>query len=56
LRVFPPVFNCYETGQTFGNHMDNAIRQAGNSTYRVRADISQLTGVYHNLLRRWADV
>lgn len=40
LRIFPPLFNRYETGQTFGNHVDNAIRQAGNSTYRVRTDIS----------------
>jgi PKHD-type hydroxylase len=40
LRVFPPLFNRYETDQNCGNHVDNAIRQAGNSTYRVRTDIS----------------
>src|SRR5687768_17617293 len=28
LRVFPPLFNRYEGGQSFGNHVDNAIRQS----------------------------
>src|SRR5687768_4446281 len=27
LRVFPPLFNRYQGGQSFGNHVDNAIRQ-----------------------------
>ena len=27
LRVFPPLFNRYEPGMTFGAHVDNAIRQ-----------------------------
>ena len=27
LRVFPPLFNRYQGGQAFGNHVDNAIRQ-----------------------------
>src|SRR5262245_18263925 len=27
LKVFPPLFNCYQKGQSFGNHVDNAIRQ-----------------------------
>ncbi len=26
LRVFPPLFNRYAGGQSFGNHVDNAIR------------------------------
>src|SRR5687768_13452987 len=25
LRVFPPLFNRYEGGHSFGNHVDNAI-------------------------------
>lgn len=25
-RVFPPLFNCYQSGQDFGYHVDNAIR------------------------------
>ena len=27
LRVFPPLFNRYEGGHSFGSHVDNAIRQ-----------------------------
>ncbi len=25
-RIFPPLFNRYEGGENFGNHIDNAIR------------------------------
>ncbi|HMF59208.1 MAG TPA: hypothetical protein VK595_02480, partial [Vicinamibacterales bacterium] len=25
-RVFPPLFNRYQGGHSFGNHVDNAIR------------------------------
>ena len=39
-KVFPPLFNRYAGGQSFGNHVDNAIRQVRNSTHRVRTDIS----------------
>ena len=38
-RVFPPLFNRYRGGQSFGNHVDNAIRQAPNGL-RVRTDLS----------------
>jgi PKHD-type hydroxylase len=38
-RVFPPLFNRYEGGQSFGNHVDNAIREARNGL-RIRTDIS----------------
>lgn len=40
-RVFPPLFNCYQ-GQhnTFGNHIDNAIRHCPISGQRVRTDLS----------------
>ena len=24
--IFPPLFNCYQEGQDFGVHVDNAIR------------------------------
>src|SRR5918997_2379026 len=27
LKVFPPLFNRYEGGQSFGGHVDNAVRQ-----------------------------
>src|SRR5262245_528874 len=40
LRVFPPLFNCYRGGQSFGNHVDNAIRQVPGTNMRVRTDLS----------------
>ncbi|MGA9767630.1 MAG: Fe2+-dependent dioxygenase [Blastocatellia bacterium] len=40
LKVFPPLFNRYESGQAFGTHIDNAIRQVPGTPYRVRTDIS----------------
>jgi PKHD-type hydroxylase len=40
LRVFPPLFNRYEGGQAFGNHVDNAIRQVKGSGLSVRTDLS----------------
>jgi PKHD-type hydroxylase len=40
LKVFPPLFNRYSGGQSFGTHVDNAIRQAPNSGNRIRTDIS----------------
>ena len=38
LRVFPPLFNRYAGGQSFGNHVDNAIRHA--SGVPMRTDLS----------------
>jgi PKHD-type hydroxylase len=40
LRVFPPLFNRYEGGQSFGNHVDNAIRQLPGTAMRIRTDLS----------------
>jgi PKHD-type hydroxylase len=40
LKVFPPLFNRYEGGQSFGNHVDNAIRQVTGTPHRVRTDLS----------------
>ncbi len=40
LRVFPPLFNRYQGGQAFGNHVDNAIRQLPGSGLRIRTDLS----------------
>jgi PKHD-type hydroxylase len=40
LRVFPPLFNRYKGGQSFGNHVDNAIRQTANGAMRIRTDLS----------------
>jgi PKHD-type hydroxylase len=39
-HVFPPLFNRYESGQSFGNHVDNAIRQTQSNGLRIRTDIS----------------
>src|SRR5688572_11192202 len=40
LRVFPPLFNRYEGGESFGAHLDNSIRQIPGTALRVRTDIS----------------
>jgi PKHD-type hydroxylase len=40
LRVFPPLFNRYDPGMTFGAHVDNAIRQVTGTTARIRTDVS----------------
>ena len=40
LRVFPPLFNRYEGGQSFGSHVDNAIRQVAGTHLRIRTDLS----------------
>ena len=39
-RVFPPLFNRYEGGHSFGSHVDNAIRQIGGTLHRIRTDLS----------------
>ena len=40
LKVFPPLFYRYQNGQSFGNHVDNAIRQVSGTPHRVRTDLS----------------
>lgn len=39
-RIFPPLFNRYQTEESFGTHVDNAVRlgQAGNPN--IRSDLS----------------
>ncbi len=39
-RVFPPLFNRYQGGQSFGTHIDNAIRQVPGTAHRIRTDLS----------------
>ncbi|MBJ6762261.1 Fe2+-dependent dioxygenase [Myxococcaceae bacterium JPH2] len=39
-RVFPPLFNRYGPGMTFGSHVDNAIRPVPGTPHRVRTDVS----------------
>lgn len=42
LRVFPPLFNRYDTGMRFDAHIDNAIRfvKGAGAPIRVRTDLS----------------
>ena len=40
LQVFPPLFNRYQGGQSFGTHVDNSIRQITGTPHRIRTDIS----------------
>ena len=40
LRVFPPLFNRYRGGESFGTHVDNAIRQVTGTSHRIRTDLS----------------
>jgi PKHD-type hydroxylase len=39
-QVFPPLFNRYGPGMTFGSHVDAAIRSHGPTGVRIRTDIS----------------
>lgn len=39
-RIFPPLFNRYEGGENFGNHIDNAIRISNVTGARIRTDLS----------------
>jgi len=39
-HVYPPLFNRYEPGMTFGAHVDNAVRQIPGMHYRLRTDVS----------------
>lgn len=40
LKVYPPLFNRYGGGQSFGNHVDNAIRAMRDTDFRIRTDLS----------------
>lgn len=39
-KIFPPLFNRYQGGQAFGNHVDNSIRRAPATGQYVRTDLS----------------
>ena len=39
-QVFPPLFNRYDAGMTFGAHVDNAIRTHPQQPVRIRTDVS----------------
>jgi PKHD-type hydroxylase len=40
LKILPPMFNRYGIGQTFGTHIDNAIRGVPGTSVRIRTDLS----------------
>jgi PKHD-type hydroxylase len=40
LKTFPPLFNRYAGGQSFGAHVDNAIRPVRGRAVRIRTDLS----------------
>ena len=40
-RIYPPLFNCYRGGQSFGAHVDNAVRyDRAAGMQPVRTDVS----------------
>ena len=39
-HVYPPLFNRYEPGMSFGAHVDNAVRQVPGTHHRLRVDVS----------------
>ena len=39
-RIFPPLFNRYSAGGSFGVHVDNAIRAIPHTPIRLRTDLS----------------
>jgi PKHD-type hydroxylase len=39
-QVFPPLFNRYREGMTFGSHVDSAIRSHAGTRMRMRTDLS----------------
>jgi PKHD-type hydroxylase len=38
--VYPPLFNRYGPGHTFGDHVDNAMRFQRDQNIRIRTDLS----------------
>jgi PKHD-type hydroxylase len=39
-HIYPPMFNRYEDGMHFGNHIDGAVRRLPGSTDAIRTDVS----------------
>src|SRR5665213_940563 len=40
LKVLPALFNRYTGGQSYGAHIDGAVRPLGSSHHRLRTDLS----------------
>src|ERR1700743_254739 len=39
-KIFPPLFNRYDGGHSFGNHVDNSIRRIPMTGEQIRTDLS----------------
>jgi PKHD-type hydroxylase len=39
-RIYPPKFNCYRDGGTYGAHVDSALMQVPGTPLTVRSDLS----------------
>lgn len=39
-QIFPPLFNRYDGGHSFGNHVDNSIRRVPGTGEQIRTDLS----------------
>jgi PKHD-type hydroxylase len=39
-KIFPPLFNRYDGGHAFGNHVDNSIRRIPATGEQIRTDLS----------------
>jgi PKHD-type hydroxylase len=39
-KIFPPLFNRYDGGHAFGNHVDNSIRRIPMTGEQIRTDLS----------------
>jgi PKHD-type hydroxylase len=40
LKIVPPLFNRYAGGQSYGGHIDGAVRPIAGTPHRVRTDLS----------------
>src|SRR5215470_12280244 len=40
LKVVPPLFNRYSGGQSYGGHIDGAVRPVYGTPHRIRTDLS----------------
>jgi PKHD-type hydroxylase len=40
LKILPPLFNRYDASQTYGRHVDGAIRPVTGTPHRIRTDLS----------------
>jgi PKHD-type hydroxylase len=39
-KIYPPKFNCYASGGTYGAHIDSALMQVPGTNVTVRSDLS----------------